>query len=121
VGSVWDAGALIMFEKGQSELLRALARRGDALVVPTSVLAQVWRDGARQARLAALLRASFVEEVPLDSAAARAIGAIIARTGHPDVVDVHVALLARQRRLPVLTTDAGDLKTIDPQLEIVQV
>jgi len=121
VGAVWDAGALIKFEKGTSELLRAHVRRKDTIIVPTSALAQVWRDGARQARLAMLLRASFVEEASLDSAAARGIGAILARCSHSDIVDVHVALLARQRRLPILTTDVDDLRAVDPLLEIVAV
>jgi len=48
-----------------------------ALRTSAAVVAQVWRDGATQARLNSLLRA--VLEVPLDGRRARTIGGMLAR------------------------------------------
>ena len=57
---VLDAGALIEFDRG-AERMRALVRlarqRAVPLIVPAGALAQAWRDGRRQARLAALVGA----------------------------------------------------------------
>jgi predicted nucleic acid-binding protein len=109
---VLDAGALIAFERGRP-LVREyvlLAARG-AITVATSsaVVAQVWRGGARQARLARLLRSEVLEEVALDQLASRRIGALAATTGATDVVDGHVALIAEDRDAIVVTSDASDL------------
>ena len=43
----------------------ALAGRAE-LAIPAGVLAQAWRGGAGQARIARLLRASVTSVVPLD-------------------------------------------------------
>jgi hypothetical protein len=41
------------------------------------------------------------------------------RTGHPDIVDVSVALCARQRSHAVVTSDPADLTTVDPGVALV--
>jgi len=71
------------------------------LVVPDPVVAQVWRGGSgRQARVAALLglKPERCTTVPLDTEAAKRIGTVIGTSGHADVVDVHVALVAVDHR-----------------------
>ncbi len=52
---------------------------------------------------------------------ARAVGAICAAGGHPDVIDVHVALCARERHHAVVTSDLDDLARIDSDLPLIHV
>lgn len=87
--------------------------------MPAGALAQVWRDGSRQAVLARLLRQDHVEVVPLDDAAARAAGQLCGATQTSDVIDASVVLCARARHQPVLTSDPDDLRRLDPRLRIV--
>ncbi len=89
--------------------------------MPTPVVAQAWRDGARQARLARFLAASDVVVVDLDAHTARAIGVMCGLAGVSDVVAGHVALHARRRGLAVLTSDPDDIARLDETLTIVAV
>ena len=76
---VLDAGALIALERGDRRVLFLLrdARAGrERIIVPAGVLAQVWRDGARQVRLASLIGDSRTEIEPLDEVVAKAAGAL---------------------------------------------
>lgn len=109
---VFDAGALIALERGLAGVRRytLLADRGVAeLFTSAAVVAQVWRGGSRQARLARFLNSPLINEVPLDSEAGRRIGILGAAVGAKDVVDGHVALIAMDRDAIVLTSDPGDL------------
>lgn len=85
------------------------------------VVAHVWRDGARQARTAALLSTDEVTVPVYDEVAARAVGRLCGSSGRRDVVDVHVVLHARVHDQVVLTSDPGDLTAIDPRLRMVVV
>ena len=123
-GFCLDAGALIAIDRGQARVVHLLDRviaAGGAVEIPTPVIAQVWRDGSRQARLARLLGASDVVLVDLDAEMARAVGVMCGAVGVADVVDGHVALHARRRDLAVLTSDPGDIARLDPTLTIVAV
>lgn len=111
---VLDAGALIAVERGSrriAALLDAVARSGGTVLVPAGALAQVWRDGARQARLGRFLRVAVVV-VPLDEQTARAAGALCGRTGTSDVVDASVALAAARNGCAVVTSDPDDLRRL---------
>jgi predicted nucleic acid-binding protein len=109
---VLDAGAFIAFDRNDQRV-RALVelglRGGITLRTSSGVVAQVWRGGARGARLARLLGSGAVDERPLDPHAARRIGLLAADTGRHDVVDGHVASLALARRTRVVTSDPDDL------------
>jgi predicted nucleic acid-binding protein len=123
-GFCLDAGALIALDRGQPRLVHLLDRVigvGGAGEIPAPVIAQVWRDGSRQARLARLLGASDVVLVDLDAEMARAVGVLCGAVGVADVVDGHVALHARRRDLAVLTSDPDDIARLDPTLAIVTV
>ena len=123
-GFCLDAGALIAIDRGQARVVHLLDRViavGGAVEIPTPVIAQVWREGSRQARLARLLGASDVVLVDLDAEMARAVGVLCGAVGAADVVDGHVALHARRRDLAVLTSDPGDIARLDPTLTIVAV
>lgn len=121
-GTTLDTGALIALEAGTG-FMRALVttaiREQASIAVPAGVLAQAWRASPRQARLARLLTGSTVEVVPMDRAAALAVGRLCAETGARDVVDVSVVLCARQRGHQVVTSDPGDLLAIDPGVPLV--
>jgi hypothetical protein len=123
-GVTLDAGALIAFERGRRDVDLILDRAVGTDVrisIPAGALAQVWRDGGRQARLARLLEGDHVDVVALDDRAARAIGQICRATGATDVIDVSVVLCARLRRQAVVTSDPGDLLRIDPGIRVVAV
>lgn len=123
-GLALDTGALIALERGDPRVRALLRRALDhdlAISVPAGVVAQAWRGGPRQARVARLLADPRVEIPPMDDVTARAVGLLCGRSGHPDVVDVHVALHAMQHDLSVVTSDPGDLHAVDPRLRLVSV
>lgn len=120
-GVCLDAGGLIAVERGDPRmiaLLDRLAGRGSPVSIPAGALAQVWRDGSRQARLARLANAPQTEVVPLDHPAARAIGAVCGASGTSDVVEASVVVCARERAQAVVTSDPDDLTRIDPGLTV---
>lgn len=123
-GLTLDTGALLALERGDPRI-RALLRRAEQnalpLAVPAGVVAQAWRGGPRQARVARLLADPAVTVAVLDDPTARAVGLLCGRTGHSDVVDVHVALHARQQGHAAVTSDADDLHRVDPSLPLIVV
>jgi hypothetical protein len=106
---VLDSGALIAYERGSrvvQAILLGAAERRDAIRVPAAVIAQVWREGRKQASLARLLRG--VEEVPLSPVRARIIGELLRVAKASDVVDAAVIELANDGD-EILTSDPDDL------------
>ena len=107
MGVVLDAGALVAIDRGDRETNRVLHKtRAGGVRTSCAVVAQVWRDGARQARLALALRG--IDVVPLDEEADRRIGELLRATGTADVVDGHIALMVRPGDF-VATSDVGDI------------
>jgi hypothetical protein len=51
----------------------------------------------------------------------KVVGEVCRRSGHHDVVDVHVAVEARMSDHEVLTSDADDLRRVDPTLSIIEI
>ena len=123
-GLTLDTGPLLALERGDSRV-RALLRRaletGLPLSIPAGVVAQAWRGGPRQARIARLLADPSVHVAPLDDMTARAIGLLCGRSGHRDIVDVHVALLAQEQGHTVVTSDPEDLSAVHPSLPLITV
>ena len=123
-GAVLDTGALVGFERNDRRVVAIVARaldHRDALVVPTGVIAQAWRDGRRQVRLARLLGSPLCEIVALDDRTARAVGQLCGFSGTADIVDASVAHAARQRALRVVTADPDDIRRVDNRLELVTI
>jgi hypothetical protein len=121
-GVVLDSGALIAFERGDRGVVALVARaleREAPLAVPAGVVAQVWRDGARQARLARLLAAPIAGVAALDDHAARAVGQLLGVSGTTGVVDAAVVWCARTRGMAVVTSDPDDLRRIDGSVQVV--
>jgi len=121
-GVTLDSGALVALERGDGRI-RELLRLAGRVTVPAGVLAQVWRTGTgRQTPLARLVAdRDATEVVPLGELEACAVGRRIGQCAHPDMVDVHVALCARQRGERVVTSDPRDIARADPGLEIVPI
>ena len=123
-GTVLDAGALVGFERNDRRVTAIVARalhHGDSLVVPAGVVAQVWRDGRRQIRLVRLLGSPVCEVVALDDEGARAAGQLCGVSKTADIVDASVIVVARRRRMRVITSDADDLRRLDARLDVVAV
>ena len=99
-------------------LLREALAAGSRVVVPAGALAQVWRDGARQVPLRALLNGPRTVVAVLDQTLAEASGTLCGRRGMSDVIDASVVLTARRERAAVVTSDAGDLLRLDPTLTV---
>ena len=127
-GLTLDAGALIALDRG-AEYVQSLLREADLhglpIVIPAGALAQVWRDGSKQARLARFVKISVNEEVgaptvePLHERMARQAGVLCGLTGTADVVDASVVLVAKMHGHAVVTSDPGDLAKLDPTLHLI--
>lgn len=123
-GVTLDTGALIGFDRAKRAVVTRIARaveRKLPIAVPAGALAQAWRDGRRQARLARLLASPGVTVVSLDDFVARAAGQLCAVTNTSDVIDAAVVICARMREHFVLTSDAPDLRRLDARLQIVPI
>ena len=110
--AVLDAGALIAIDKRDrtvGAMLRVLQREGVPVNTSAAAVAQVWRDGGRQANLARVLPG--VDIAPLDELAAKKVGELLRASASTDLVDAHVALLVTQEG-SVLTSDDDDIKTL---------
>ena len=87
-------------------MLSVLQQRRVPLWTSAGVLAQVWRDGRRQALLASVLAGVGVR--PLATEDARAAGELLRAAKTEDVIDAHVALAVAPADR-VLTSDPQDL------------
>ena len=123
-GLTLDAGALIAFERNDRAVVAIIARAYEQkirLVTVAGVVAQVWRDGRRQARLARLLGSQLIEIESLDDRRARAAGQLCGVAGTSDIVDASVVLCARARGHAVVTSDLDDLHRLDPSLRCIRI
>lgn len=114
---ILNAGFLISVDRDEEParaLITAMQRRRIALHTTEPVVGQVWRNGARQARLSAFLKT--VEVHPLDDG--RAVGLLLARSGTTNVVDAHLVVLALRLRDSVLTGDEADLNMLADSLPV---
>jgi PIN domain len=121
---VLDAGALIALERADPRmraLCREALRTGSRLVVPAGVVAQVFRDGARQVVLRALLRGPTTVVPALDQILAEAAGVLCGRAGTSDVIDASVVLAAKREHASIVTSDIDDLRHLDPTLALHRV
>lgn len=112
---ILDAGFLISIDRGEEKarnLLSAMARSRTPLHTTDAVVAQVWRNGATQARLAAFLKAVTIH--PLDDG--RALGQLLALGPTSDVVDAHLVMVAVRLNDSILTGDPDDLNPIAESL-----
>lgn len=108
---ILDAGFFVSVERGEErarQFLTAAQSRGRQLHSTHPVLAQVWRDGSRRARLARLLEA--IELHPMDDG--RTVGSLMARVATSDVVDAHLVVTAVRISQPIVTGDTADIERL---------
>ncbi|MCY4174776.1 MAG: hypothetical protein OXD37_00375 [Acidimicrobiaceae bacterium] len=106
---ILDAGVLVAVDRGEraaQSFLVAAFEQGEVLQTSAPVVAQVWRDGSRQARLARFLDTLEVHEFTLVDA--RVVGGVLSRSGSSDVVDAHVLALAVRLQDIIVTADIDD-------------
>jgi hypothetical protein len=108
---ILDAGALIASERAPRAaigLIDVCAARSDQLpIVPSTVVAQVWRGGRdRQAPLAALLADADIDS--LDADRARKVGQLLADSAVSDITDAHVVVTAHDGDV-IITSDPVDI------------
>ncbi|HEX7246028.1 MAG TPA: PIN domain-containing protein [Solirubrobacterales bacterium] len=110
---VLDTGALIAFERAErrmAALFEEVIEEGEDLLIPTSVLAQVWRGGPRSARLARLIAGTVSDA--LDEARAREVGERLGNCDKADIADAHVVCCAVECDAELLTSDPDDIKAL---------
>jgi predicted nucleic acid-binding protein len=115
---VLDTGALIAIERSDRRVIRLL-ELAEEVHVPAAVVAQAWRNPARQVRLVRVLAAEPVHVHALDHEEAKAVGHLCGASGTSDVVDASVVLLARRVGAVTVSSDPDDLHAIDPHLDVV--
>jgi len=123
-GITFDAGGLIALDRSDRRVLTLIARateRGMRITIPATALAQAIRKPAGQAHLSRLIRQVGTDLIPLGGPDATAVGRLLARTGTADIVDAHVVICAQRAGQAVVTSDAGDLRRIAPELQLVVV
>jgi len=121
---VLDAGALIAHERNNPKvgaLLKVASRQRIEMVLPSVVLAQVWRDGSRQAVLSRMLRTPGIVEAPLRHEDAKRVGELLRESGTTDVADAHVVVIASRLRAPVITSDPGDISKLNAEVPLIRV
>jgi len=108
---ILDAGFLISIDRSERSahaFLAASDRSGTGLHTTHAVVAQVWRNGARQPRLSAFLKTITIHT--FDDG--RPVGRLLAQTKNSDVVDAHLVICAVRLDHDILTGDPDDLITI---------
>ncbi|MEA2219730.1 MAG: hypothetical protein QOJ35_2356 [Solirubrobacteraceae bacterium] len=112
---VLDAGVLIAHERGDRSPAAWLARAARegidvAVAVAAPTIAEVWRGGSRQARLARLLDVCRI--IDCDRELARSGGEIMARANSREALDAIVIAAAVVVGGAVLTDDLSDLRSL---------
>lgn len=90
-------------------MLRVLQRDAVPVLTSAAAVAQVWRDGRRQANLARVLPG--VDIAALDDVTSKSLGQLLRASRTGDLVDAHVALLAGSGD-QVLTSDEADINAL---------
>ncbi|HEX4810662.1 MAG TPA: hypothetical protein VH325_17125 [Bryobacteraceae bacterium] len=121
-GITFDAGGLIALDRKDRRVLTLVARAnelGMRITIPATALAQAIRNPARQVLLSRLIRQVGTDLITLDGPDATKVGLMLARTATADIVDAHVVVCAQRAGQAVITSDAGDLSRIAPELKLV--
>ena len=120
-GVTIDVGGLIALDRDDRRVVVLLARAretGAPVTVPASALAQAIRRPERQVRLSRLIRQPGTDVIALGRVDATHVGRLLAASRTSDIVDAHVVICARRAGQPVVTSDPGDLRQLDPALRL---
>lgn len=110
--AILDAGAFVAVERRDRRvgaMLRVLQQRRVPLATSCAVVAQVWRDGRKQALLARVL--SGVDVRSLGPGDDRRTGELLASSKSHDVVGAHLVLGVEDGDC-VLTSDPDDMASL---------
>ena len=121
-GVTLDAGGLIALDRDDRRVVVLLARAretGAQVTVPAPALAQAIRRPERQVRLSRLIRQPGTDVIALGRVDATHVGRLLAASRTSDIVDAHVVICARRAGQPVVTSDPGDLRQLDPALRLI--
>jgi hypothetical protein len=121
-GVTLDAGGLIALDRDDRRVVVLLARAretGARVTIPASALAHAIRRPERQVRLSRLIRQPGTDVVELGRVDATHVGRLLAASGTSDIADAHVVICARRAGQPVVTSDPGDLRQLDPALRLI--
>ena len=124
-GRVLHTGALTAFARGNlyvAALLRWAVDGDVPVAVPTAALAQAWAaSGEERHRLSLLMSLPVVTGVPLDKAAAQAVGELLAAAGQRDAVAGHCVYVSAEHGWPILTDDAATIRAIRASADVDEV
>jgi rRNA-processing protein FCF1 len=113
---VIDSGAFGAAERDDrllATIIKAAMEENVSIVIPTAVLAEIWR--LPPAHRAARFRNVASDLVDLDVASADAVGALNEKAGASRIADGHVALLADAHKPSVVITsdESGIARLLD--------
>jgi hypothetical protein len=109
VALLLDAGGLVGYDRRNATVIAFIEfaqRRQVAVRTTSGIVAQVWRGGSRQARLARLLRG--VDERELSRSMSRSVGVLLGNAGTSDVIDASLVDIALDGD-EILTSDPDDI------------
>jgi hypothetical protein len=121
-GVTLDAGGLIALDRNDRRVIVLLARARETaarVTVSATALAQAIRRPDRQVRLVRLVRQPTTDVIDLGRVDATSVGRLLAASGTSDIADAHVVICARRADQPVVTSDPGDLRGLDPGLRLI--
>ena len=121
-GITLDAGGLIALDRDARRVVVLLARAretGARVTIPATALAQAIRRPEQQARLARLVRQPTTDVIALDRVDATNVGRLLAASATSDITDAHVVICARRSGQRVVTSDPGDLRALDPAVQLI--
>src|SRR5436189_25797 len=121
-GITLDAGGLIALDRDDRRVVVLLARAretGARVTVPATALAQAIRRPEQQVRLSRLVRQPTTDVFALDRVDATNVGRLLAASGTSDIADAHVVICARRSGQRVVTSDPGDLRALDPAVQLI--
>ena len=121
-GITLDAGGLIALDRDDRRVVVFFARAretGARVTVPATALAQAIRRPEQQVRLSRLVRQPTTDVFALDRVDATNVGRLLAASGTSDIADAHVVICARRSGQRVVTSDPGDLRALDPAVQLI--
>jgi predicted nucleic acid-binding protein len=121
-GITLDAGGLIALDRDDRRVVVLLARAretGARVTIPATALAQAIRRPEQQVRLARLARQPTTDVIALDRVDATNVGRLLAASESSDITDAHVVICARRGGQRVVTSDPGDLRALDPAVQLI--
>ncbi len=112
-GVTYDTGALVAADHNDRRMWALHAgflAEEVSPTVPAPVLAEAWRGGSHQARLARFLALCSLE--PMSEQQAKAVGMLAGKADHDDIVDVTVVEGAIRRHDAIVTSNHTHIRKI---------